>query len=284
MRPASLPRILATLLAITPLAHGQTAASSANLPRVVIPASRMPVQPAARPQADTGRLYPWRQNITATVFWIGEEASGRNRTPNLKSSWDQQWMQNFGGYDDPAPEKRVASHPASDFRPKGFIPKLNPFYIALPYNDVAGWGRHKREAPKVIPWFGRMNPEPGKTVLKGRWVQIHHGGRSCYAQWEDCGPWVTDDWQYVFLNRPPKNFNNKQAGIDISPAIRDYLGLQSGEKCHWRFVEDAQVPYGPWKKYGQPKIEKPSDFEAKKRYFEYLRKMRDERYSKGGDS
>ena len=280
MRPASLLRILATLFASAPPTHAQPAASSANLPRVVIPASRMPGQaPAQR-----SRLYPWRKNITATVFWIGEQANGRNPTPNLKSSWDQEWMKNFGGYDDPDPEKRVASHRTSDFRPKAFIPKLNPFYIALPYNDVAGWGRHKREASKVIPWFRRMNPEPGKTVLKGRWIEIYHGGRSCYAQWEDCGPWVTDDWQYVFANRPPKNRNNKQAGIDISPAIRDYLGLKSGEKCHWRFVEDSQVPHGPWKKYGQPRSGRPADFEAKRRYFETLRRLRDERYSREGGS
>ena len=129
--------------------------------------------------------------------------------------------------------------------------ELNPFYVALPYNDVLNHRAHKPEASRVIPWFSRMRPEPGKTVCKGRWVQIHRNGRSCYAQWEDCGPWTTDDWEYVFGNKPPKNLQNGRAGIDISPSVRDYLGIKSGQKVHWRFVEAGQVPYGPWKKYGQ---------------------------------
>jgi hypothetical protein len=145
-----------------------------------------------------------------------------------------------------------------------------------------------------------MNPLPGKTVLKGRWVQIFNGKYSCYAQWEDCGPWVTDDFEYVFLGKRPKNTSNKAAGIDISPAVRDYLKLQSGKKCHWRFVEAAQVPYGAWKKYGQqtpqpvrgsgpvqvqrqtpstaqPPVAGGPDVDAQRRYLEYLRKIRDEK-------
>ncbi|MFC7338593.1 hypothetical protein ACFQY0_15465 [Haloferula chungangensis] len=281
MRPFTHALSVALLLGAAPCLHAQVS-SAANLPRVVIPTSRQPIQPA-RPAQQSSQLYPWRQNITATVFWIGERPTQNNPTPNHKSSWDQQWAINYGGYDDPDPNARHADHRTSEFRPKHFTPKLNPFYIALPYNDVAGWGRHKPEASRVIPWFRRMNPKPGKTVLKGRWVQIYHGGRSCYAQWEDCGPWVTDDYHYVFGNSRPKNRSNSSAGIDISPAIRDYLDLKSGEQCHWRFVEDVQVPYGPWKKYGQ---QRPSlapdgtDFEAKRKYLEYLRKLRDEQYQK----
>jgi len=161
------------------------------------------------------------------------------------------------------------------------VPKLNPFYIALPYNDVQGAGRHKPEAARVVPWFARMSPEPGKTVCKGRWVQIYNGSRSCYAQWEDCGPWVTDDWEFVFGTKPPKTTENGAAGIDLSPSIRDYLSLRSGQKVHWRFVEAGQVPYGPWKKYGQeaPVANNP-DLLAQQRYLEYLRKLRDEEFQK----
>ncbi len=189
---------------------------------------------------------------------------------------------NFGGYDDPDPANRIANHTTGDFRPKNFIPKLNPFYLALPYNDVLGYGSHKPEASRVIPWFSRMRPEPGKTVLKGRWVQIYRGGRSCYAQWEDCGPWETTDWEYVFGNKPPKTRENGAAGIDLSPAIRDYLGLKSGDKVHWRFVEAGQVPYGPWKRYGQnyPAAGTDPDLVAQQKYLEYLRKLRDEQYQK----
>ncbi len=260
----------------------QDYSSAANLPRVVIPTHNQPsMRTAAAARRGSGQLYPWRKNITATVFWVGERPTARNPTPNHKSSWDQQWVQNFGGYDNPDPGARVACHTTSDFRPKGFAPGLNPFYIALPYNDVKSYRSHKPEAARVIPWFKRMNPRPGRTVLKGRWVQIYHDGRSCYAQWEDCGPWVTDDWRYVFGGAPPKNRANGGAGIDISPSIRDYLSLKSGEKCHWRFVEASQVPHGPWKRYGTRQAAPPAngqDLESKRRYLEYLRKLRDQQY------
>ncbi len=261
-------------------------------PRVVIPTGSRTVSPV-RPVSPSSRvLYPWKTYVTATIFWCGEKPSERNPTPNCKSSWDQQWSSNFGGYDDPAPENRIANFTTGEFRPKGFIPKLNPFYIALPYNDVLGWSSHKPEASKVIPWFSRMKPAPGKTVLKGRWLQIYCNKRSCYAQWEDCGPWVTDDWAYVFGSKAPKTTQNGAAGIDLSPSIRDYLAVKSGDKVHWRFVEDGQVPYGPWKKYGvqSPQIaasgagavpaKDGQSLEAQQKYLEYLRKLRDEQYLK----
>jgi hypothetical protein len=66
--------------------------------------------------------------------------------------------------------------------------------------------------------------------------------------------------------------------------VRDYLGISSGQKVHWRFVEEDQVPYGPWKKYGR---ESPAaiaaatpDLAAQQRYLEYLRKLRDEQFQK----
>lgn len=258
-------------------------ASKPAIPRVVVPTGNRPMDPV-RPVAPATRiLYPWKTHITCTVFWVGETPTARNPTPNHKSSWDQQWAINFGGFDDPEPSNRIANHSTGEFRPKAFAPKLNPFYIALPYNDVEGYGRHKPEASRVIPWFARMRPEPGKTVCKGRWIQIYRGGRSCYAQWEDCGPWVTDDWEYVFGSKPPKTRENGAAGIDISPSIRDYLGLKSGDKVHWRFVEAGQVPYGPWKKYGQTTEVVPGadpDLDAQRRYLEYLRKLRDEQFQK----
>lgn len=267
-------------------------AKPAAVPRVVVPTGSRPTAPA-RPVAPSIRgLYDWHLHVTVTVFWIGEQPSDRNPVPNCKSSWDQNWMQNFGGYDNPDPAARIANHTTGEFRPKAFVPKLNPFYVALPYNDVIGTTAHKSEAARVIPWFSRMRPAPGETVCKGRWVQIYNGARSCFAQWEDCGPWVTDDWEYVFGKKKPKNTQNGGVGIDISPAVRDYLTLPSGKRVHWRFVEDAEVPYGPWKKYGtQPTsrqlLAKPgqpppdnADLETQRRYLEYLRKQRDEDYLK----
>jgi V8-like Glu-specific endopeptidase len=225
-------------------------------------------------------LYPWKTHVVCSIFWIGEKPTERSSRPNSKSSWDQNWLRNYGGYDDPDPAVRIANHSTGEFRPKSFVPKLNPFYIALPYNDLSV-GRHKAEAARVIPWFKRSNPEPGVTICKDRWLQIYNGARSCYGQWQDCGPGETDDWDYVFGQKAPKASENGFAGIAISPSIRDYLGLRSGQKVHWRFVEEEQVPSGPWKKYGPARaVASDPNLLAQQRYLEYLRRLRDEEFQK----
>ena len=266
------------------VADGQSPTASPGTPRVYVPTGgRAVASPVLQAPSGPAKriLYPWKTRVTCTIFWIGEQPTDRNPTPNCKSSWDQNWSANYGGYDDPEPANRIANHTTGEFRPKNFIPKLNPFYVALPYNDVLGYGAHKPEASRVIPWFMRMRPEPGHTVCKGRWVQIYNGSRICYGQWEDCGPWVTDDWEFVFGTKPPKTTQNGAAGIDLSPSVRDYLGLKSGQKVHWRFIEASEVPYGPWKKYGQEVPGAPSsDVIAERKYLEYLRKLRDEQYQK----
>lgn len=248
------------------------------------PQVTVPTVGQLRPPVSTSRiLYPWKTFVTATIFWVGEQPTQNNPVPNCKSAWDMKWMQNFGGYDNPNPKARIANHTTGDFRPKAFTPKLNPFYIALPYNDIASGGtQYKTEAERVIPWFHRVSEDGRlKSTLKGRWVEIHWKGRSCYAQWEDTGPWVTDDWRYVFGDKPPRNRYNKSAGIDISPSIRDYLQLKSGDKVHWRFVEAGQVPHGPWKRYGfeeEQKRLKQLELDAQRKYLEYLRKLRDKQF------
>ena len=70
--------------------------------------------------------------------------------------------------------------------------------------------------------------------------------KTAYAQWEDAGPFRTDHWQYVFGNERPKPNLNKGAGLDVSPAVRDYLGMQDTDVTDWKFVEFKEVPRGPW--------------------------------------
>ena len=43
---------------------------------------------------------------------------------------------------------------------------------------------------------------------------------------------------------------NKGAGLDVSPAVRDYLGLQSTDVTDWKFVDFSEVPSGPWAWHG----------------------------------
>ena len=87
-------------------------------------------------------------------------------------------------------------------------------------------------------------------MCKGRWLEIRHGLKSCYAQWEDVGPFRTDSAGYVFGNERPSPNVNRGAGIDVSPGVRDYLGLRSLDAVDWRFVEQAEIPAGPWLLYG----------------------------------
>lgn len=185
----------------------------------------------------------WKRGVTATVFWIGELPTQNNPTPNIQSAWDQNWQANYGGYDEP--ERR------SGYLPAGFTPSLNPFYVALPYNDVAKGGVHRPEASEVIPWFWESYRGDGISVCKGHWVAIHHQGRVCYAQWEDVGPFEVDHWQYVFGKESPRANRNQSAGIDLSPAVRDFLKLRSGENVEWRFADDREVPRGPWKSWSR---------------------------------
>ena len=138
----------------------------------------------------------------------------------------------------------------TSYRPVGFEPQMNSFYVALPYNDIGKDGLHRPEASEVIPWFWESYRGDGISVCKGRWVAIHARGNVCYAQWEDVGPFEVDHWQYVFGGEAPRANLNNAAGIDVSPAVRDFLGLKSGERVQWRFVEDRDLPSGPWSNWG----------------------------------
>jgi hypothetical protein len=203
-------------------------------PQVFVPTTSRPVT----------QHFAWRSNIVTTVFWIGEQAGGNNPVPNNRSSWDLNWTSNYGGYDNPEPSAR------RNYIPVGFTPRLNPFYFALPYNDVSH-GQFKPEAPLVIPWFKQAYTGPGQSVCQHRWIAIRKGNRTCYAQWEDCGPFRTDHYQYVFQNERPKSNLNRGAGLDVSPAVRDYLGLQPTDVTDWKFVDTADVAAGPWRSYGE---------------------------------
>jgi hypothetical protein len=189
--------------------------------------------------------FPWKVDIVTTVFWVGERPTQNNPVPNTRSSWDINWVTDFGGYDDPDPNNR------RNYIPANFTPRLNPFYFALPYNDVTS-GTTKPEAPIVIPWFREVYRKYGQSVCQNRWIEIRSpSGRSCYAQWSDCGPFRTDHWQYVFGDERPEPNINHGAGLDVSPAVRDFLGLSGMDVTSWRFVDYRDVPPGPWSYYGE---------------------------------
>jgi hypothetical protein len=220
---------------------GSSTASAKGAQGALGPVAPLPRVYAPTRARDVAPKFPWRKNITTTIFWIGEEAEGRNTVPNHKSSWDTAWQANYGGFDDPSRENRTY-----DYHPKGFIPRLNPFYVALPFNDLT----NKDIAKVKVPWYALRKGADNDSVCHGVWVAIRCGNKTCFAQWEDCGPFVTDDHNYVFGGAPPKNVENNGAGLDVSPAVRDFLGITSGASCDWRFVAADEIPDGPWTRFG----------------------------------
>ncbi len=190
-----------------------------------------------------GGYGPWREHVVATVFWVGEKACPANPVANYASAWDPAWFRTYGGTDEPS--DRVGSFPAA------FLPHRNPFYVALPFNDQCG-APNRPPLETLIPWAKEGLPRPGAASLcQGTWVAVRNAARQvCYAQWEDVGPFATDHWQYVFGTERPRPNRNGGAGIDLSPAVRDRLGLGGLDVVDWRFVRKRDVPPGPWLDYG----------------------------------
>jgi hypothetical protein len=179
-------------------------------------------------------------NITSTFFWVGEKADDDNKDiSNTPSAWDDFWKKHFGGTD--TPKRR------NGFFPADFMPLENPFYVALPYNDIDKNGKRKQSAYTTIPWAKEKNYSDSESICKNRWVKMIKNSKTVYAQWEDVGPFKENDSNYVFGTATPASKTNKNAGIDVSPAVRDYLGLKDIDKLDWQFVDEKDVPQGPWK-------------------------------------
>lgn len=184
--------------------------------------------------------YPIHKNIVATVFWVGEPSGpDNNYIPNEVSAWDDSWQIHYGGVDDPV--NRNGYYPAL------FTPNENPFYFALPYDDLDDLGSRKKNVSTNIYWWTEKNWSNSESACKNRWIKITKGSLTVYAQWEDVGPFETDDINYVFGNSLPANKFNAGAGLDVSPAVETFLGLTGNDKVNWQFVNFRDVPSGPWK-------------------------------------
>ncbi len=175
-------------------------------------------------------------SVMATIFWVGETPTSSNAyIPNMASAWDSHWQDHYGGVD--------RGTDRCGFQPCAFGSKENPFYIALPYNDLNPQG-HRKPSAANIPWFESVKQQT--SVLKNHWVAVTFAKTTCYGQVEDVGPYEHDDFDYVFGTAHQKNQFGQKAGIDISPAVRDCLGMKDNELVDWQFVDDQAVPPGPW--------------------------------------
>jgi hypothetical protein len=206
------------------------------------------------------RQYPWHHDIVATTFWVGEVMDRSTSDGSQEhSTYDANWLANYGGCDGVVvkgtcrTERRDASN---GFFPTQITPRQNPFYLDLPFDDVNNPKAFAMRA-KVIPWaddpgyLGRAD-DPTFSFMKNRWVQLEKGGNTCYGQIQDAGPAIYDDAAYVFGSGDtrPANSRFKNAGLDVSPALNGCLGFAQldgqDDRVAWRFVDDADVPEGPW--------------------------------------
>jgi hypothetical protein len=215
----------------------------------------------AAPAADARReRYPKHTGVIATTFWVGEIFDpDADDGSQMYSTYDDHWYRSYGGCDgviraDVCHTERRAS--SNGWFPRHMTPRQNPFYLDLPYddlNDRVGY----RDRGDVIPWAHRKRyaddiDNPDVSLMKDRWVKISSRGHTCYGQIEDAGPGKYHDATYVFGRtdaRPTsKRYNN--AGMDVSPALNGCLGFRELDGDHdrisWRFVDDADVPPGPW--------------------------------------
>lgn len=213
-------------------------ASKTEPTSIIDKASSAPVvaHPDAAPASDTPQ-HPLHKNITATVFWVGEGADNSNDfIHNRASAWMSDWMSAYGGIDDP--ENRC------DYRPCAFTPKENPFYFALPFNDYNENGLKPDSELQKIPWYTGSIPE-NTSIIKNRWIEVMHGSKVAYAQWEDVGPFGENDADYVFGTAQPAE---SRAGLDLSPALANYLDIDGRGVVNWRFIDSNSVPKGEWTK------------------------------------
>lgn len=246
--PASTPVVVASL----PKATSTTIAASSSSRASDVPAlsvNDQPVMQVVLSSTDdvvtkTPSNFPWKKKIVTTTFWVGQDATTYNDTTNYSSAWDTKWTKSFGGTDNPS--QRFG------FLPKGrFAVTQNPFYFALPFNDV----KYPDLARKWVPWYNKEQAKQQRytSQCKGRWIEIRNAdGKACYAQWQDVGPFRYDHAQYVFGKERPTTYN--KAGLDVSPAVKTFLGLDGLDLCDWRFVEAWEVREGPWITYGEQAI------------------------------
>ncbi|WP_432677983.1 hypothetical protein ACRAJ3_24965 [Rhodococcus pyridinivorans] len=221
---------------------------------------------AACSSVDDGRHdamgeYPWHTEIIATTFWVGEVLDPLvSDGSQVVSTYDANWMENYGGCDGVVEdgvcktERRTADN---DYFPTSMEPKQNPFYLDLPFDDVNNrWAFAMRA--DVVPWaddlgYAGREKDRSFSYLKNRWVRLERDDAVCYGQIQDAGPAIYDDAEYVFGRNDarPKSDQFNGAGMDVSPALNGCLGFSElngqRDKINWQFVDDDEVPEGPWK-------------------------------------
>jgi hypothetical protein len=222
---------------VNPPAANAAPAAPGGLATNRVPIAPMPpMQFAETASRRSHNIYPWKTNIPAAKFWIGEGG-----VPS--SAWDGNWVRDNDGPDSPTNRNGYASGSHAS--------GLNPFYVALPFNDLA----HPDLAQKWLPHGWARAPKNGAPVsaCKDRWLELKNArGDVCYAQWEDVGPRRNDHAAYVFGDEVP---GKDEPGICVSPAVAEYLQVIGAPALvSWRFVDNADVRPGAWLKMDEQAV------------------------------
>lgn len=218
--------------------HSKPTAQPSKPAVVTAPAHRTAAPPLSPPPVYVPTFLANHTNVVTSEFWVGEPGDGDNSgISNVSSTWDDNWQQHYGGVD--------SQTARSGYLPAGFTPKENPFYVALPYSDLDSNDHRK---PTAIACESNSGNAPvAGSWCKNTWLAISYGGKTVYAQWEDAGPYGENDTAYVFGSAKPQNTTDLKAGLDVSPAVTTYLGLDGDNLTSWTFVPTSDVPAGPWK-------------------------------------
>jgi hypothetical protein len=232
------------------------------------------------------RTYPNHTSVASTTFWVGEifnvnAADGSQVCSTYNDKWAFRWsgVSNgsvagngtdcagapLGGCDGRpsgsgvnfrcVTERRTA---ANGYFPTSAAvhPRENPFYLDLPFDDLNNSAAFRARGA-VVPWandpgYAGYATDGNYSFMKNRWVAISKSGATCYAQVEDAGPGQYNDQAYVFGSNDsrPANRQFNGAGMDVSPAVNGCLSYSEldgdSDVVSWRFVENTDVPAGPW--------------------------------------
>lgn len=127
---------------------------------------------------------------------------------------------------------------------------------------VTGFGIYFLSDSRAATPFLALEPENGTnrsfSYMKNRWVKMWFGSKVCYGQIEDAGPADNvngngnyADYPYVFGTNDARPFNKSYggAGADVSPALGSCMGMSfdGSITLNWQFLDDANIPAGPWK-------------------------------------
>lgn len=151
----------------------------------------------------------------------------------------------------------------------------NQYFFALPYRDFYYFVDGDKEENLTDKDYY------GVSDVKNRWIEIYYPENASYvyAQWRDVGPWNYYDPHYVFEGERPYAEigidmgwlgyyrETNKAGLDISPEAMRYLtGQESHEEprgiieTNWRFIDENEVPDGPWKEEVSTREARPEIF------------------------